>query len=376
MNINDQEPSLETLLSFVDNEGSLDPSESIDDSKVFGEPKNFDEETEIPDPQEDEIEEDEELILSPSQKTTDIVQEDNIEAKDANEGYKEYYGILQESGLLFPNDDFEFTGSSESLAEALKQTSANLQKSVFTAFWEKLPEEWRPALQYALNGGVDVEAYLNTFKSVELDKLNIKGSTEDQRKILREYYKVTNPKYDDSKINKLIDRLEVLGEMEEEATSALEDLKEIEQDQRKELAFKQEKFLQEQEQANRAKRDSIATVIDSSNIADNRKGKVKAYIFNLIQDNQDSTPTTQFNKAIENMYSKDEHLVQLADFLLDSYDPVKGFNFERYIKKGVTSSNKTIKEKLESLKTKTSVTGSASKISNGDFNWDLFLAQN
>jgi len=158
-----------------------------------------------------------------------------------------------------------------------------------------------------------------------------------------------------------------MGDIEEEAESALVELKEIEQEKRKELATQQELETKSMEEYARKKREVISTTIDSNDtIAQNRKPKVKAFIFNLLQNNGDESPETQFNRTLKQIEANEAHFVQLADFLMDSYDPKKGFTFDRFIKKGATTSNQTIKEKLEAINNKTNIKGSASKLSNKD----------
>jgi len=117
------------------------------------------------------------------------------------------------------------------------------------------------------------------------------------------------------------------------------------------------------------RRVSINKAIDESNfINKDRKGKIKAFILNPIKMGNEE-PQTQFNKLVAQLSNNIEHVVQFADLIMDSYDPNKGFIFDRFAKKETSKATKTLKERLEGINNnKVNVTGAASKINNSDFN--------
>jgi len=59
-----------------------------------------------------------------------------------------------------------------------------------------------------------------------------------------------------------------------------------------------------------------------------RKKSVRAYMFNMSQ--KDDGINTDYNRTLNAIASNPLHKAQLADLLLDAYDPKKGFNLERF----------------------------------------------
>lgn len=90
-------------------------------------------------------EEPEEVIIAPAQEASNTTDEDE-EEEDAQEeeeesSLKSYYSILTEQNLLYPDEDFEFDGTEESLQTALHQTKNNLSRAAQAALWQALPDK-------------------------------------------------------------------------------------------------------------------------------------------------------------------------------------------------------------------------------------------
>lgn len=381
---------LENIIGYMDDQENEDrfpstPSggpfaeESFSDSHVFGNTKENTEEDEEEDEEIEEtteeagvgeVTETEQKEVKSQKKVSEEISttSESTDSDPAESSFKSYYDLLNDTGLLFVNEDFEFDGTAEGLEQALLQTRENLPKEAYKAFWEKLPDEWKPALKYALSGGTDVAKYLQTFESKKLEDLNIEESIDDQKEVLKMFYKKTT-KYDDSKINKFIDRLVAMGDLEEEAVQALEDLRGIEQEERLELAAQQEAANAAALKEWQDRRSALQSIIESSNsIEQERKGKVKAYLFNeLKHGNNDSS--TQFDMTLRTIAQNPEHLVQLADLLLDSYDSKNGFNMERFTQKNASKVVKSVKQRLEALNNnKINLQGGLSSMSGKDVN--------
>ena len=381
---------LEQLIGYLDAEetdekipmpqGNGD-SQSISDRHVFGDDDDLpDDDEETPENQTDNLDndnEEEEEQEKPNNSSKLPVIDKNLENNDSDTPdnssqdssiYTEYFNLLQDNGMLFLDDSFEFDGTIEGLEKALSQTKNNLPNEAYKAFWERLPDEWKPALRYAIAGGTDVAKYLQTFESKKLEDLDIENSVEDQKEVLRTFYKKTT-RYDDAKITKFIDRLQAMGDLEEEAVQALDELKAVEQQERNALAEQEEAARQAALNEWKERRDNLSNLIESSSfIEKDRKGKVKAYLFNELKHGSGEY-TTQFDSTLRAISQNPEHLVQLADLLLDSYDSKKGFNLERFTQKTASKAVKNIRQRLEAIdNNKINLRGEAPKARTLDVN--------
>jgi len=326
--------------------------------------------TEEDDDSETEVEE---KKITPEKTTATI---EDTEETPTDNSLQLYYDILQDGGILAVNEDFVFDGTVEGLQTAIEQTSSNLQTTVLNAVWNRLPPQWQPALQYALSGGTDVEKYLKTFQTKALEELDIKGSVDDQREVIKQYFKRTTKRDDDS-IERMINKLQIMGELEEEATSSLKELKELDQAEREQLAEEARLAQVQAQQEQLEERNRLSTSVDSLDIEDARKSKLKAFMLNVSTTSNSDTPSTQFSKVINSIQNNKDHLVQLGEILLD-YDPQKGFNLDRVEKKASSKAANQLQKKLQQLNsnTKTKVQGASSKIlDSSNLDWEALMRQ-
>lgn len=296
--------------------------------------------------------------------------EEPEEPKEADENIKAYYEALKEYKLLDVPDDFEFDGTEEGLEKALEATKNNISQKVIAEVWNALPEDFRPAFQYALQNKVSFKEYLDIFVEQDLDKIST-DTPEAQKAILTRYYNETSS-FSPEKIKSLISKLEKDDSLEEEAIEALVYLKNLSEEKKTE--FLNRKKAEEELSAKQRKErtDELISVIDKTVEDKTRNSKLKSFIFNPIKVN--NTDTTSYLYTFQNIMSNPEHFVQLADIMAD-YDPKTGFKLERIAAQVKTSKNssfrKSLSEKLDGLP---AAKGSV-KNANTDFDWDSFLKQ-
>ena len=337
------------------------------------------EEVDIIDTEEEE-EEEEDIIESIPVKEEDSKTPTPTEVNTGDKSddvniYQQYYDLLSNNEYLSVSDDFKFDGTAEGLASAIEQSKVNMQKNVASAIMQKLPEDFKPLFRYALSGGKDIKKYLDTFKDVDIADIELEGNVQNQKYVIKEYFKRTSP-YSDERIDRIVDRLQVAGELESEASKALEDLTKIGEEERLSLITKAEAKTAQEEQERLQFKKTINIEIDSGKLIPKaRKGKVKAFIFNVqkYQDGED----TQFNKTLRTIASNPEHVVQLADLLLD-YDSKTGFNLKRFTKKAATKAASNLKEQLESMASNNRNNISAGSVADStikDFDFEAFLAE-
>lgn len=288
---------------------------------------------------------------------------------DSAETLKSYYEILKETNLIAVPEDFEFDGTEESLQKAFDITRQNQERAAAQVMWQNLPQDFKPLLEYALKGGTSLQDYLSVYSQSydSLDPTNVEG----QRKIMEAYYKATS-KYSDERIQKMVNRLEDRGELEEEALDSLDELKTLREEEQAALMKRAE-----EEAADRALRTAKQVQLITESIDKmpdtGRRNKIKAFFFNAVE-RPDGGSTTEFDTVLSSIKDNPEHFVQLADILLE-YDRKTGFNLDRYVKQGKTQATKKLSSLLEDklnskAKVKSKVSESTKK---DDFDWSNYI---
>ena len=296
-------------------------------------------------------------------------EDDNEEVDDTAELFFKY---LQDKNIVLTNEDFEFDGSEEKLEEALIQTKDNLRLEVFNDLFEKLPNKVREAVKFSLQtNGRDLDEFLQQDQEIDWDRVDL-STSDNQKAVMYHYYKsVSN--FEDDKIYRYIDRLVKSGDLEEEATSVIQELKDKEEENKAkaiEHYRNQQAALEEQDRQYKA---SIQKSIDeASYIESERKQKLKNFLFNEKRTRDGSF--TEYNLVLNNISNNPSHMAQLADLLLD-YKPDVGFDFERFTTKAKTAAVKGLKNKLNAIRSdaKTKVTGVNAKDNKKEFNLADFV---
>lgn len=292
------------------------------------------------------------------------VQEEIIEEEfntpDIDEDASNYFEYLKVNNVLDIPEDFVFDGTPDKIQEALDITKSNLVGKVAESMWNQLPQDFKPLLEYALQGGTSLQDYLNAYTPVEYSEQDLDDPIS-QKAIIRDYYKAINPNYKDDKIDRMIGTLEKMEDtsLKDEAVEAIEYLKELRKTQQNQLieSAKMEKIKAEERAAERAQK--ITELIDKTDQDSLRKNRIKSILFHPIKKGTETT--TEFNYALNSILSTPEHLVQFAEIVAD-YDPRVGFNFGRLTKQLETKSTKKFKDLMQSkLDTKTAIKGNPNK---------------
>lgn len=319
-------------------------------------------------------------ISSPKTEDSDESEEGDEGTEEENEGeedsketedgggvdYTPYFNLLNSQGVLVLDEDFKFDNSPEGLKSALDKTKNNLRAQTLEGLRDSLPEDFVPILDYVAKGGQDLKGLVNLYaEEIEIENLDL-DSEANQEKALRMYLKETS-NFSDTKIDREIEKAKLGDFLLEDSQEAQIELKKIYAQKRveKDAAVLQQKAAAEAQEL--ALRNQLGEVIDSSKtINTNRKNKVKGFMFNVSEIN--GAKETQFNRTLQQVAATPEHLVQLADILLD-YDPKKGFSIERLTEKTKASAIKSFKDQLDAVTgIKTQVSGKGSKTSKAEFN--------
>jgi hypothetical protein len=248
-----------------------------------------------------------------------------------------YYDFLKQQNILDVEEGFEFDGTEESLVKAQEQTQYSYQKKALEAVLSKLPENLQDMAIYALKGGTDFSKFNN--QEIEFNTDTIESQTE----VLKKYYKET-AKWDNNRIEKYLSKLDET-EIKEEADEAIDKLNELSKSQREALIEQQKQIEENQKAQLKDYNDKLESGIKNANFVPiDRKPKLKNFMFNTIR--KEDGAKSEMVRNFEAIQKNPEHLIQLADLLMD-YDKEKGIAYTRFEKKSQTTLNKGLKKALE-----------------------------
>lgn len=166
---------------------------------------------------------------------------------------------------------------------------------------------------YIKNGGKFEDFYALQQQSVNYDNIDIEDEV-DQKAVIREFYKATTS-MSDEKIARRIERLEDADMLEEEAEDALDNLKQIREEQIEQVKKQQELYRAQQEEQQRAFFEEMSTkinnlkTINGISVAKEDRKVLFDYIFKPDRDGK-----TQYQKDFEKNVSK--NLIESAYYMM------------------------------------------------------------
>lgn len=246
---------------------NADEFESLDDEELEDiknnniEVKNKKEKpVEEQDTEEEEIEE-EDIEDKPKRKPSRPRKEETIEEE-----------IEEEEGVEDNNEENVVTNFFDAMAEKLNwefEEDEDKPKSVdelINYFQNVIEENSKPeysseeveALDNFVKQGGDLKKYLTIDAELDLDDIDIEDET-NQKLVVKQLLKEKG--FSTKKIDKLVSRYEEAGLLEDEAQDALEDLKEIKEEKKKQLLEDQKKAYQIQLQRQQQFYDNVVSEI-------------------------------------------------------------------------------------------------------------------
>ena len=154
-------------------------------------------------------------------------------------------------------------------------------------------EEVKEIDEFVRNGG-KLQDYFKAIAPVEYDNIDI-TKEDNQKKVLKEYLKTQG--YNDTRIDRKLERYEDAGVLEEEAEEALEFLKDASSKNKERLLEEQETFARQQKEEQQKYIDSVVKEINSITeirgikIPKEDKARLAEYMFK-----PDSSGQTQYVK--------------------------------------------------------------------------------
>ena len=239
---------------------SLDDEELEDIKKNNIEVKNNKEKPVEEDTEEEEIEE-EDIEDKPKRKPGRPRKEETIEEETE-----------EEEGVEDNNEENVVTNFFDAMAEKLNwefEEDEDKPKSVdelINYFQNVIEENSKPeysseeveALDNFVKQGGDLKKYLTIDAELDLDDIDIEDET-NQKLVVKQLLKEKG--FSTKKIDKLVSRYEEAGLLEDEAQDALEDLKEIKEERKKQLLEDQKKAYREQLQRQQQFYDNVVSEI-------------------------------------------------------------------------------------------------------------------
>lgn len=239
---------------------SLDDEELEDIKKNNIEVKNNKENPVEEDTEEEEIEE-EDIEDKPKRKPGRPRKEETIEEETE-----------EEEEVEDNNEENVVTNFFDAMAEKLNwefEEGEEKPKSVdelINYFQNVIEENSKPeysseeveALDNFVKQGGDIKKYLTIDAELDLDDIDIEDET-NQKLIVKQLLKEKG--FSTKKIDKLVSRYEEAGLLEDEAQDALEDLKEIKEERKKQLLEDQKKAYREQLQRQQQFYDNVVSEI-------------------------------------------------------------------------------------------------------------------
>ena len=246
---------------------NADEFESLDDEELEDiknnniEVKNKKEKpVEEQDTEEEEIEE-EDIEDKPKRKPSRPRKEETIEEE-----------IEEEEEIEDNNEENVVTNFFDAMAEKLNwefEEDEDKPKSVdelINYFQNVIEENSKPeysseeveALDNFVKQGGDLKKYLTIDAELDLDDIDIEDET-NQKLVVKQLLKEKG--FSTKKIDKLVSRYEEAGLLEDEAQDALEDLKEIKEERKKQLLEDQKKAYREQLQRQQQFYDNVVSEI-------------------------------------------------------------------------------------------------------------------
>jgi hypothetical protein len=284
--------------------------------------------------------------------TPQPVAEEEVEAEETDDNeFGIFAKMLSEKEILDLDEDFEPT--EEGLVGAFEGTvKARVQEEI-DMFQKGLPEEGKALLAHIMNGG-RVSDFKQVYDEVDVSRLDMKAKNA-QVYVLSEYMKLRGDTPEEIQENlELYEANDVLGKHAMKAQQRLTDY----QTKRKEdLARQQEEAVKAQEEKRKEVVDTINEKVenasDISGFPISRKDKKKLLEYMTI-------PTVKVGDDYVTQFQADEMKAsnEVDDFVLRAYLRMTNFDLAKVKSKTVSKYSSSLKEKLQTRKSKTDTAAS------------------
>lgn len=216
------------------------------------------------------LNDDEETGEYSKEKTEAKISEEKISVEDTKSPSSEgdsspitpFASLLHEKGFL-PNLDWDKFNGSDNKIEALAEAMRSEIETANYNFINSFPSELIETAKAVANGVPFKDLKDSTLKQIDYNKIKENELSEDielQKRLIAEH--LTSKGFKSKKIGKLLETYEDIGSLGDEATDALEDLKDIYAKQQEYVKEQYTRQQQEMEERNKATIYHIQQSID------------------------------------------------------------------------------------------------------------------
>ena len=156
----------------------------------------------------------------------------------------EIFRFLADNGVINPGDNQPELKSIEDVAKYVYDNNQTLIRQEVQRELENYPQSYKDLFEYVRNGG-KIDDFVNSYKDSysTLDPIMLKGNTDLQRKVMRDYYKSTT-QWSDNMIDTQLSKFDD-DEIAKLSKTTLNELKNIELQRQTELRQSQEQQIKQ-----------------------------------------------------------------------------------------------------------------------------------
>lgn len=237
-------------------------------------------------------------------------------------------GVLPVEGSISSVDD---------IVSAIEKAQKTYAEQQLEQFFSSLPDDVAYAVQYALTTGGNLSDFYRLYASMPTPPTD----EQSKKQVVAQYLQATT-NFSPNKIEKVIEALED-DELEEEAQKAYEALVNSQKAYVEQLREERLQRQQQMAQYYRQQLESIKQAIETSSYHPHKKQKLERFIFEPKKTAEGVK--THFQLVLEQIASKPQHLIELAD-ILTNYSSDRGFDLSSWERKAQSNVVARIKGSL------------------------------
>lgn len=256
--------------------------------------------------------------------------DDEVEELDdeTSEYIKNHFNFLKEKGYINVPEDYDFDGD---IYKVYQEDFKRREDAVIDRVLQSIPENVQPILEYAMNGGSDLDKIIALSKQ-EDDISSLDIESEEGAEVYTKNYLVNNKGLTEKYANAIIETMKNEGSLEEQAQEFYQKELESLSEQRKQMAEQAKQEAQQRKQAQEEYLNSLSQYIESQELEASSKEYLKHEIYG----------NATVEKLQHILVNDPGAMVEIAKFLF-AYDPEEGFK-DKTDRKQQTKAAKEMKD--------------------------------
>jgi hypothetical protein len=263
---------------------------------------------------------------------------------EEDEVIKANFEFLRTKGALLLPEDYEFEATEEGFEKAVADADAYRQEAIIAEMFSAMPQQGKELLQYYLNGGTDVQAFVSMYSEPDITTVDLEDE-DAQERIVKQLFKETT-RFSDAKIQKIVDSYKDDMRLKEEAEEAIPELTRLRDERRQQFIeeerIKDQKLKAQAAQARQELYTTLSGISDINGIPYSKEdvNKTMASIYNPVKLT-DGSVTTMFNYRLQQTLA-DPKKIALLNKLME-----EDFKFDFITRKKTSAAANILKNKLK-----------------------------